>query len=276
MMQELAGSWQVLEHVPEESLLLGYECAHVKYLDIDSSTKLCSACAVENICGEAGTCVPLETGGLEDFTCDCQGESSLYIDPATNRTSCTDAFVISFDLDLTTDHTLVLLFTWSADYDTDGYPVEQLDFTVDWGDESGPEAYDSSHSGLVSHRYDADNYNGIITLYLTGTIERFNFVIVPESSNEAFITVAAWNGASLGLSNGWFRDCMNMERLYDPTMPINHVDYGLITTQRMFYGCTSFNMSLNHWDVSQVMPHSNPFYQTFSSPSHPILLALPR
>ena len=241
-----AGSWTVTEQT-EGSFSVDYVCAD-EYTGFDTGSGLCTACA-RNPCGaEENICVP--GANVAEYECDCANPDDHYLHPARgNRAACSPEFIVVFDLSLISGNTITLPFLFGTDEDVDGYPAEVLDFTVDWNDGSGNESYSGSDKNtIVSHTYASNT--GRVYIFISGTVERFNFNSQLKGSASAFVDVLHWGQATLGHRDSTFKNCKNLVSFTDPKPPVNSHAYGLVSTYAMFYNCHKWNGNMSAWDMS--------------------------
>ena len=89
------------------------------------------------------------------------------------------------------------------------------DFTVDWGDGSSKQQVTSHNDEHRKHTYTTA---GEYTVTITGTLEGFNFQIVPKSKTN-LIEVIEWGGIALGTYFGHFTECENLEAFSQTDAP---------------------------------------------------------
>ena len=116
---------------------------------------------------------------------------------------------------------------------------ETYDYNVDWGDGNR----DSNVTGDITHTYASA---GTYTVTITGDFPRIYFSNVGDK--EKILTVEQWGNIAWTSMDLAFRGCTNLN-----VTATDAPDLSTVTTMSdMFYGATSFNASIDHWDVSSV------------------------
>lgn len=154
-----------------------------------------------------------------------------------------DAFVMTFEVTTQTGLNITV-------------PIVQdsaNNYTVDFGDGT----ILSNQTGNVSHSYSTA---GIYTVSLTGTFGHIRFATLNANLKSKLKTVEQWG------INQW----INMERAFTgcSNLIINAIDapdLSQVTDMtHMFSGTTSFNQSINHWNVSNITNMTQTFFQAVS------------
>ncbi|WP_258098634.1 BspA family leucine-rich repeat surface protein [Marinoscillum pacificum] len=112
-------------------------------------------------------------------------------------------------------------------------------YTVDWGD--GTDA--TTHVGSATHTYtDSDTY----TVSIIGTFPRIYFN--NGGSKDKILTIEQWGDIQWTNMNRAFKGCSNL------TIPATDApDLSNVTDMYdMFFGASSMNSDIGHWDVSNV------------------------
>ncbi|BAV95374.1 BspA family leucine-rich repeat surface protein [Ichthyobacterium seriolicida] len=124
------------------------------------------------------------------------------------------------------------------------YTGGSYDFRVDWGDGTAEQKITSYDDYTKSHRYATP---GEKTITITGKIEGFNFLKIPNSKDK-ILDISDWGDMKFG-NYGWY--FMRCEKLTSLPMETPNLD-GVTNMQSMFYGATAFNGDISKWDVSKV------------------------
>nr|WKN36155.1 BspA family leucine-rich repeat surface protein [Tunicatimonas sp. TK19036] len=130
--------------------------------------------------------------------------------------------------------------------------------TVDWGDGRK----DVGITGNATHRYDSA---GIYTVSISGDLHRIYFN--NKGDKDQLLTIEQWGEIEWGSMEKAFMGC---SRLTIPATDAPDLS-GVTNMSYMFYGATSFNQDISHWDVSNIIDmygmfsHAETFNQDISS-----------
>ena len=114
-------------------------------------------------------------------------------------------------------------------------------FNIDWGDGT----VDDNMTGDNTHAY---TQPGIYTVKITGDFPRIFFGSTENYDPKKLISVDNWGDIQWTTMSEAFSFCSNMQiNATDAPDLSNVTEMG-----DMFYGATSMNANINHWDVSHV------------------------
>lgn len=123
-----------------------------------------------------------------------------------------------------------------------------LDYDIDWGDGSS----DENQTDVVSHTYASA---GTYTVSITGNLPHFDFGFLPNDDKALLTSIEQWGSMAWESFENAFNGCSNMV--------LNAVDApdlrNVTALNGTFNGTTSFNTSVDHWDVSTITSLRNTF-----------------
>ncbi|BAV95373.1 BspA family leucine-rich repeat surface protein [Ichthyobacterium seriolicida] len=142
------------------------------------------------------------------------------------------------------------------------YEGGDYDFTVDWGDGSGPKQIKNNNISEALYTYTTASEK---TITITGKIEGFNFGKV-KVSKDKIVGISSWGDLKLENSiqkhqtstsySGCFEGCAKLKTLPQEAPNLE----GVTNMQSMFNGATVFNGDIGNWNVSSVTNMSQMFY----------------
>ncbi|PCJ95295.1 MAG: hypothetical protein COA50_08770 [Flavobacteriaceae bacterium] len=223
----------------------------------------------------------------QDFTPIDTGENTvlLTITDIHGNSNSETAVVTVINTDVNNDglHDEAFVTTWKTDNPGDSnstsitLPTKSgytYNYDVDW---EGDGTFDEfGLTGDATHNY---SVAGTYTVQIKGTFPKIYFN--GEGDYEKILTVAQWGTIAWENMSSAFQGCVNIqfsatdapdlsnvtnmiEMFYGATSfnsPINHWDVGNVTDmESMFDEAIAFNQDLNDWNVSSVMDMNNMFY----------------
>ncbi|MBC2846053.1 BspA family leucine-rich repeat surface protein [Winogradskyella flava] len=120
--------------------------------------------------------------------------------------------------------------------------TETYNYDIDWGDGTTT----TNHTGNASHTYSTQ---GSYDVTITGLFPRIYFLGIPEEESDKIIDIKQWGDNPWTSMQFAFARCSNLQiSATDAPNLSNATSMG-----NMFFEASSFNQSINHWDVSNII-----------------------
>lgn len=172
-----------------------------------------------------------------------------YCSGATARQTIIDTYNWSFNSDI---QDCSFITTWLVP--SDNYEIKipttgsGYDYTVDWGDGT----IEANFTGNAKHTYATA---GTYTVKVSGDFPRIHFN--GQNSANDILTIEQWGDIQWETMDEAFYDCVNLTLHASDAPDLSQVK----NMNQMFWGATSMNSDLNHWDMSNVEETNAMFYE---------------